>query len=258
MEFRIIIPARYASTRLPGKVLMDIGGKPMLQHVYERSVESGADSVVIATDDPKISKVARNFGAKVCMTSVEHQSGTERIAEAALALDYSPEEIVVNVQGDQPFILPQAIRQVAEDLDKHDNVKVSSICERINRNEDLFDPSVVKVVLNWRNYAMYFSRSPIPWDVESFNDPSKALVSECHYRHVGLYAYRVSFLLEYIEWSASPLEKMEFLEQLRILWKGIRMHMVISKDRIPPEVNTPEDLKKIMEYMKISSRHPAT
>lgn len=249
MEFRVIIPARYASTRLPGKVLLDIGGKPMLQHVYERAVESGADSVVIATDDAKVSKVAKSFGAKVCLTSVEHQSGTERIAEAALALDYSPEEIVVNVQGDQPFILPQAIRQVAEDLEKHDNVKVNSICERITRGEDLFDPSIVKVVLNWRNYAMYFSRAPIPWDIERFKDRDKPSANDMHYRHIGLYAYRVSFLQEYIEWPASPLEKIESLEQLRILWNGVRMHMVITKDRIPPEVNTPEDLKKITEYL---------
>lgn len=249
MEFRVIIPARYASTRLPGKVLIDIGGKTMLQRVYERAVESGADSVVIATDDAKISKAARSFGAKVCMTSAEHQNGTERVAEAALAMDYSPEEIVVNVQGDQPFILPQAIRQVAEDLDKHDNVKVNSICERITDGKDLFDPSIIKVVLNWRNYAMYFSRAPIPWDIDSFKEAKKVAATEFHYRHVGLYGFRVSFLQEYIEWSASPLEKMESLEQLRILWNGVRMHMVITKDRIPPEVNTPEDLKKVDQYL---------
>lgn len=247
MEFRVIIPARYDSTRLPGKVLLNIKGKPMLQHVYERAIESGADSVVIATDSSKVSKVAQGFGAKVCMTSAEHQSGTERIAEAALALDYASDEIVVNVQGDQPFILPQAIRQVAEDLEKHDNVKVSSICERITNGHDLFNPDVVKVVLNWRNYAVYFSRAPIPWDIEHFKNRDKPVASDQHYRHVGLYAYRVSFLQEYIEWPASPLEKMESLEQLRILWNGSRIHMVISKDRIPPEVNTPEDLEKIKE-----------
>ncbi len=255
MEFRVIIPARYDSTRLPGKVLLDINGKPMLQHVFQRAMESGADSVVIATDSPKISKVAQSFGAKVCMTSADHQSGTERIAEAALALDYAPDEIVVNVQGDQPFILPQAIRQVAEDLEKHDNVKISSICERITHGRDLFDPSVVKVVLNWRNYAVYFSRAPIPWDVERFKGLTKPELdkippSDQHYRHIGLYAYRVNFLQEYIEWPASPLEQMESLEQLRILWNGTRMHMVISKDRIPPEVNTPEDLEKIKEYSR--------
>ncbi len=248
MEFRVIIPARYDSTRLPGKVLANIKGKTMLQHVYERAMESGADSVVIATDNPKISKAAQGFGAKVCMTSSEHQSGTERIAEAALALDYAPDEIIVNVQGDQPFILPQAIRQVAEDLEKHDNVKISSICERITHGEDLFNPAVVKVVLNWRNYAVYFSRAPIPWDVEQFKNPAKAVPNDQHYKHVGLYAYRVSFLQEYIQWPSSPLERLESLEQLRILWNGSRMHMVISKDRIPPEVNTPEDLEKAQAH----------
>lgn len=248
MEFRIIIPARFDSTRLPGKVLADIKGKPMLQHVYERAMESGADSVVIATDNTKVSKVAQSFGAKVCMTSAEHPSGTDRIAEAALALDYAPDEIIVNVQADQPFISPQAIRQVAEDLEKHDNVKVSSLCERITRGEDLFQPAVVKVVLNWRNYAVYFSRAPIPWDVERFNDPSKAVPGDLHYKHIGLYAYRAGFLQEYIQWPPSPLEQMESLEQLRILWNGTRMHMVITKERIAPEVNTPEDLEKARHY----------
>lgn len=248
MEFRVIIPARFDSTRMPGKVLVDIKGKTMLQHVYERAMESGADSVVIATDNPKVSKTAQGFGAKVCMTSSDHQSGTERIAEAALALDYAPDEIIVNVQADQPFILPQAIRQVAEDLEKHDNVKISSLCERITQGADLFNSAVVKVVLNWRNYAIYFSRAPIPWDIEQFKNLEKLEVSDQHYKHIGLYAYRVNFLQEYIEWPASPLEKMESLEQLRILWNGSRMHMVISKERMPPEVNTPEDLEKILQY----------
>ncbi len=253
MEFRVIIPARYDSTRLPGKVLADLNGKTMLQRVYERAIESGADSVVIATDNAKVSKVAQSFGAKVFMTSSEHQSGTERIAEAALALDYAPDEIVVNVQADQPFILPQGIRQVAEDLEKHDNVKVSSICERITHGEDLFNSSVVKVVLNWRNYAVYFSRAPIPWDMEQFKSTEKVTPSDQHYKHVGLYAYRVSFLQEFIEWPSSPLERLESLEQLRILWNGSRMHMVISKDRFPPEVNTPEDLGKAKAF---AESHP--
>ncbi len=245
MEFRVIIPARYNSSRLPGKVLLDIKGKPMLQHVYERAMESGADSVVIATDDQRVSKVAQGFGAKVCMTSPEHQSGTERIAEAALTLDYSPDEIIVNLQGDQPLMLPQAIRQVAEDLEKHDNVKVSSICERFTDGADLFNPSVVKVVLNRRNFAMYFSRAPIPWDIEKFKNKDHISSNDQHYRHAGLYAYRVSFLQEYIEWTSCHLERFESLEQLRILWNGMRIHMVISKDKIPLEVNTQEDLDKV-------------
>jgi 3-deoxy-manno-octulosonate cytidylyltransferase (CMP-KDO synthetase) len=248
MEFRVIIPARYDSTRLPGKVLLKIKDKTILQHVYERAMESGADSVVIATDNAKVSKAAQSFGARVCMTSSEHQSGTERVAEAALALDYAPEEIVVNVQANHPFIPPQAIRQVAEDLEKHDNVKVSSLCQRLTQGADLFNPAVVKVVLNWRNYAIYFSRAPIPWDTGCFQDPEKAVPSEQHHHHIGLYAYRVSFLEEYIQWPPSPLEKIESLEQLRILWNGSRMHMLIFKDRIPPEINTPEDLQKIKQF----------
>lgn len=250
MEFRVVIPARFDSTRLPGKVLINMGGKTMLQHVYERAIESGADSVVIATDSEKVTKAAQGFGAKVCMTSAEHISGTDRVAEAVLALDYAPDEIIVNVQADQPLIPAQAIRQVAEDLEKHDNVKISSLCERITDGTELFNSSVVKVVLNWRNYAMYFSRAPIPWDVEKFKDQT-GTPNEFHYKHIGLYAYRVSFLQEYIEWPPCPLEKVESLEQLRVLWNGIRLHMAISKEKIPMEVNTKADLDKVLKLMHV-------
>ena len=156
MEFRVIIPARYESERLPGKPLIDIAGKPMVQHVYERAVESGADSVVIATDDNRIAQAASQFDAPVCMTGSEHKTGTDRIAEACNALEYDDEEIVICLQCDEPLVPPQAIRQLAEDLEEHDNVKVASICESIETAEELFDPNVVKVVLNHRNYAILF------------------------------------------------------------------------------------------------------
>lgn len=156
MEFRVIIPARFSSTRLPGKMLVDIAGKPMVQHVYERAVNSGAESVVIATDDERVAKAAEKFGAPVCMTASDHQSGTERLSEAVTALEYDPDEIVVCVQGDEPLLSAEYIRMVAEDLAEHDNVKITSLCDPIDEYEELMDPNVVKVVLNHRNYAMFF------------------------------------------------------------------------------------------------------
>lgn len=244
VDFRIIIPARYDSTRLPGKVLLDIAGKPMLQHVYERSLDSGAESVVIATDDHRVSDVAEKFGAKVCLTSSDHQSGTERIAEAVEALEYDEDEIIVGVQADEPLIPPQAIREVAGNLAEHDNVKVATLCEPIVDVDNLFNPNSVKVILNRRGYAMYFTRSPVPWQ-QNFDDKAKVDLGSGYYRHVGIYAYRVGFLQHYIEWTDCPLEALERLEQLRILWNGGRIHVGISKHKLPPGVDTEEDLAAI-------------
>lgn len=250
MEFHAIIPARYSSTRLPGKVLLDIDGKPMLQHVYERSIDSGAESVVIATDDKRVADTAEKFGARVCMTSESHLSGTERLSEAVQALELDEEEIVVCVQGDLPLIPSETIRAVAADLAEHDNVKVSSVCDVIEDPQNLFNPNVVKVVMNRRNYAMYFSRAVIPWELENFRNKENIKLSGNHYRHVGLYAYRVGFLTDYMEWATSPLETMESLEQLRTLWHGGRIHMYLSKQKLPPGVDTQEDLEKVRKYFQ--------
>lgn len=250
MEFRVIIPARFHSTRFPGKLLKNIAGKSMLQHVYEHSVASGAESVVIATGDQNIAETAEKFGATVCLTQEDHSSGIERLSEAVTALDYDEKEIVVCVQGDKPLISPQVIRSLAEDLVMHDNVKVASICDVIDNPKDLFDPNIIKVVMNWRNYALYFTRAPIPWEVDNFQDRENIKLSGNHYRHLGLYAFRVGFLKDYMEWSPSNLETLESLEQLRILWNGGRIHMRISKDKLPPSVNTEEDLLKVLELIK--------
>jgi len=257
LDFRIIIPARYESSRLPGKPLLDIAGKPMIQHVYERCVNSGAESVVIATDDTRIEDAAKQFGATVCLTDEAHPTGTDRIAEVASALEYDDEDIVVCVQGDEPMIPSASIRELAEDLAKHDNVKVASMCEAITEVDDLFNPNIVKVVLNHRSYAIYFSRAPIPWDRATFNDKSSIQLNGNHFRHIGMYAYRVGFLRSYVDWADCPIESTEALEQLRVLWHGGRIHMCVTKKQIPPGIDTEEDLKKVRAVLKAKKQTAA-
>ena len=249
MEFRVIIPVRYASSRLPGKALKDIGGKPMLQHVYERALASRAESVVIATDDERIQKVAEGFGAQVCMTSGDHQTGSERLAEAVVALGYEDDEVVVNVQGDEPLIPPEHIRKVAESLLQHDHTKVATLCERISSIEDLLNPNVVKVVSNRRGFAMYFSRAPIPWEMEGFKQEPKVMTG-IHHRHIGSYAFRCGFLQDYLQWDSCPEGEIEVLEQLKVLWYGVKMHVAVCESDHPPlGVDTPEDLAKVRALM---------
>lgn len=248
--FHVIIPARYHSTRLPGKVLQDIHGKTMLQRVYEKAMESGAEDVIIATDHQKVAQAAEGFGATVCMTSENHQSGTERISEAVVALGLEDDEIIVCLQADAPMVPCEIIRDLAEDLVSHDNVKVASVCRPINKPADLFNPNMVKVVLNHRNYATYFSRAPIPWDMKNFADPSKVKISDFHYHHIGIYAYRAGFLQEYLGWDPCPAEKLESLEQLRVLYQGARIHMIVTEKPIPPDVNTQEDLDRVRKLFK--------
>lgn len=250
MSFQVVIPVRYDSKRLPGKALLEIAKKPMLQHVYERALQSGAESVVIATDDEKIKKVAEDFGATVCMTSSEHQSGTERIAEAVVALGYDEDEIVVNVQCDQPIIPPVVIHQVAMNLMQHDNIKVATLCEPITQIEDVLNPNIVKVVLNHRNFALYFSRAPIPWERGQFPPKVGDTLRGEHFRHIGLYAFRVGFLQEYLSWERCALEDMESLEQLRVLWNGGRIHVGLAKEGVPVGVDTQEDLDKVRSLIE--------
>lgn len=250
LEFRVIIPARYDSSRLPGKPLLEIAGKPMIQHVYERAVESGAESVVIATESEKIRKVAEDFGAHVCMTSPDHTSGTERIAEAVVALGYLEDEVIVNLQGDEPLVPPVVIRQVAEDLVRFENARVATLFEHITTAAELFDPNNVKVVMNKRGYALYFSRAPVPWDREHFPLKGQEVLKTDHFRHVGIYAYHVGFLQEYMEWAPSPLEALEKLEQLRVIWNGGRVHLTQAKEKVPQDVNSKEDLEKVRKILE--------
>jgi 3-deoxy-manno-octulosonate cytidylyltransferase (CMP-KDO synthetase) len=254
MGFHVIIPARLNSTRLPGKVLLDIAGKPMIQHAYERAMESGAEHVVIATDDEKVADVAENFGAHVCMTGDSHQSGTERLAEAAASLGYEDDEIIVCLQADEPMMPPALIRQLAVNLEEHDHVKVATLATKLKSAEELLNPNIVKVVLNYRNYAMYFSRAPIPWDRDQFSPiqsihPEKLQLLDAYYRHIGMYAYRAGFLETYTNWPSSLNERLESLEQLRILWNGYKIHVGITDVSIPVGVDTQADLDRVNQLL---------
>lgn len=246
MSFRVLIPARYASTRLPGKPLLDIGGKPMLQRVYEQAVASGAASVVIATDDARIESAARGFGAAVCMTSPEHASGSDRLAEAVRTLGYDDDEIVVNLQGDEPLMPPALLKQVADNLAAHPHAEVATLCTRIHTAAELFDPHVVKVVMDREGMALYFSRAVIPWDRDAFAVTTAELPAQAvHYRHLGLYAYRTGFLKRYVTLEPCALERMEVLEQLRVLWHGVGIHVAEATVPPAPGVDTPDDLERV-------------
>lgn len=245
MSFHIIIPARYHSSRFPGKVLAELKGKPILQHVFEVAQKTGAESVVVATEDEKVKKVAESFGATVCMTSDTHETGTERIAEVVDTLEYDDEDIIIGLQADEPFVPASVVKQLANELEEHDNVKVASLCQELTNIEDLFNPHITKVVLNRRKHAMYFSRAPIPFERDNFTDGKKpkALTGK-HYRHIGIYGYRADFLEKYVEMDECPAEQMEKLEQLRFLWEGVRIQMLLVKDNIPAGIDTEEDLRR--------------
>lgn len=251
MAFRVVIPARHASTRLPGKPLLDIAGKPMVQHVYERACESGAAHVVVATDDLRIAEAVQGFGGEVCMTDAGHRSGTERLAEVVSTLKLGDDEIVVNLQGDEPLMPPRLLKQVADNLAEHAGVPMATLCTRIHTAAELFDPHVVKVLTDNQGYALYFSRAVIPWDRDAFAVTTEELPENAeHYRHLGIYAYRAGFIREYVNWPACRLEAMESLEQLRVLWHGRRIHVDIALDTPGPGVDTPADLQRIRELME--------
>lgn len=248
MGFHVIIPARYASQRLPGKPLLDIRGKPMLQHVFERARQSGAEKVVIATDDERIRQAVEAFGGQVCLTAAHHRSGTERLAEAARLLGLGQDEIVVNLQGDEPLMPPSLLSQVADDLGDNPDADMATLCTRIGTAGELFDPHIVKVVLDSNGFALYFSRAVIPWDRDAFAVTTEELPEQAvHYRHLGIYAYRVGFLERYIDLPPCGLERMESLEQLRVLWHGGRIHVAEAGELPGPGVDTRADLEKVRE-----------
>lgn len=243
MSFTVVIPARYQSTRLPGKPLADIGGKPMIQWVYEQALKAGAEQVIIATDDQRVENVALSFGAQVCMTSPDHESGTERLAEVVSNMKIPSDHIIVNVQGDEPLIPPSIIKQVADNL-ATSTAPMATLGVEIDSEEEVFNPNAVKVVTDNEGYALYFSRATIPWDRDNFAGEAKTIKAPL-LRHIGIYAYRAGFINTYINWQPSTLEKIECLEQLRVLWYGEKIHVDVALESPPPGVDTPEDLDAV-------------
>ena len=236
MKFQVLIPARYASTRFPGKPLAELAGRPMVVHVCERAKKSGAAAVHVATDDERIAHAVRAHGHSAIMTRADHPSGTDRLAEAARKLRLKDSDVVVNVQGDEPLISPSLIRRVGLLLARKKDAPVSTACHAIHDEASLASPNVVKVTLDREGYALYFSRSRIPFPREG---------NPVCYRHAGIYGYRVSFLKRFARLKPAPLEKGEALEQLRVLWHGFRIAVVVSETDIPPGVDTPQDLEAV-------------
>ena len=244
MGFSVIIPAMYASSRLPAKMLKEINGKSLIEHTYSNAIKSNASRVIIATDDERIKTVAEGFGAEVCMTNDSHTSGTSRIAEAVSFLNFQNDDVIVNLQGDEPMMSPSAINQVASNL-VSSGMSVATLCETINTEDAYFDENCVKVVYNSRGRAMYFSRSPVP----AFRDGQNINLDLC-FRHIGLYAYRVNFLKNYSNMPISRLETAEKLEQLTFLMEGFDIHVDVSFASTGYGVDTESDLIKVKKELK--------
>jgi 3-deoxy-manno-octulosonate cytidylyltransferase (CMP-KDO synthetase) len=242
MNFVAVIPARFGSKRLPGKPLLDIAGQPMIQHVYARASESKADRVLVATDDQTIADTVTGFGGECLMTRDDHPTGTDRLAEVADVLELSADTIVVNVQGDEPLLPPPAIQQVVGILGEFPQASIATLCEPIHQASDIEDPNQVKVVKSQSGRALYFSRARIP--MNSSRDCG------VHYRHIGLYAYRVGFLRDFTSWNPTPLEQFERLEQLRALEHDRVIQVEVAIESIPPGVDTASDLEVIRRQME--------
>jgi 3-deoxy-manno-octulosonate cytidylyltransferase (CMP-KDO synthetase) len=247
-----VIPARYSSTRFPGKALVDIKGKPMIQWVYERTTRSKLiDRVIVATDDERILRAVQSFGGEALMTSPHHASGTDRIAEVITSLDCA---LVVNVQGDEPLIQPAMIDEVISPLVHDVSIPMGTLCRKIEDQDEVFDPNVVKVVFDINKFALYFSRAPIPWDRDSWvNIDSRQAhaIDVPLYKHIGIYVYRKNFLLQYAHMPQTTLEVVEKLEQLRAVESGYRIKTIITEyDSFG--VDIPDDLGKILSRIEES------
>ncbi|UNH39764.1 3-deoxy-manno-octulosonate cytidylyltransferase [Moellerella wisconsensis] len=241
--FTVIIPARFASTRLPGKPLADIHGKPMVVRVMEQALKSGASRVIIATDHQAVVDAVQRAGGEACMTDSNHHSGTERLAEVIEKYQFADDEIIVNVQGDEPLIPPMIISQVANNL-ATSQAEMGTLAVPINNAEEAFNPNAVKVVMDQSGYALYFSRAAIPWQRDQFA-VNKQIIGDHFLRHIGIYAYRAGFIRRYVTWPASPLENIEMLEQLRVLWYGEKIHVAVAAQAPGAGVDTPEDLDSV-------------
>jgi 3-deoxy-manno-octulosonate cytidylyltransferase (CMP-KDO synthetase) len=243
-DFHVVIPARFAASRLPGKPLADIGGRPLIQWVWDSARASGAASVIVATDDARIAEVAAKFGADVALTSAQHASGTDRIAEVARMRGMAPEEIIVNLQGDEPLMPPHVLSDAAAVLGERPHVDIATVAAPILSLEEFLDPSCVKALRAHDGSALYFSRAPVPWPRDRLSDGLPAAFAGA-LRHIGLYAYRVNSLLRFAGWPATPLETIEKLEQLRALEYGMRIHVLLLREAPPAGVDTREDLDRV-------------
>jgi 3-deoxy-manno-octulosonate cytidylyltransferase (CMP-KDO synthetase) len=244
--FIAVIPARFASTRLPGKPLADIAGKPMVVRVAERAVESGASAVWVATDHDAVKAVCEQHGVSVLMTRADHATGTDRLAEVAAQLNLADDAIIVNVQGDEPLISPLLIRVVAETLASKSDAAISTAAHAINDAAEFFNPNVVKVVCDAAGYAHYFSRAPIPYARDAFTKSRETLPAAfAAQRHIGIYGYRASFLKRYAQLSVAPTEQWEALEQLRAMYHGYRIAVHTWTGEVAPGVDTQEDLERV-------------
>lgn len=253
MGFRIVIPARHSSSRLPGKPLLDICGKPMVLRVLDRALEAGADEVWVATDHQGIADVVERAGGKVILTAADHPSGTDRLAEVATRLGWADDDVVVNVQGDEPLIPPLLIGAAAAALADDTEAAIATACHRLESAEEFFNPNVVKVVLDARGRALYFSRAPIPWARDAFSADRKVLPAGLPaFRHIGLYAYRAGFLKRYSGLAPSPLEQWEALEQLRAMAHGFPIQVMVLDHAPPAGVDTAEDLERVRRVFDLA------
>ncbi|MBU3022993.1 3-deoxy-manno-octulosonate cytidylyltransferase [Aestuariibacter sp. A3R04] len=251
MRFTVIIPARYGSSRFPGKPLADIQGKPMIQHTVERAMEAGADNIIVATDDDRIARVATAF-SRVVMTSDKHESGTERLSEVIQRCELSDDTLVVNVQGDEPFVPANNIRQVAQNLAAREDVAIATLATPVTSSDDVLNPNIVKVVRNARKEALYFSRSPVPFERATMMKNPEHADPSLFLRHIGLYAYNAGYVTQYVAYAPTVLERTESLEQLRALWYGDKIHVDIASSPPPAGVDTPDDLARLIASMHVN------
>lgn len=250
-DFKIVIPARYGATRLPGKPLRDLAGKPMIQHVVERARASAASDVLVATDDARIVAVCVGLGVAAMRTSAAHRTGTDRVAEVIARCGWHDDTIVVNLQGDEPCMPATLIDQVAANLAARERLGMATLAYPIRDSEQLFDPHVVKVVIDAAGYALYFSRAPLPWHRDAFSIKPAVLPSATRWlRHIGLYAYRAAFLKRFVAWPPAPPEQAESLEQLRALWHGERIHVGIAVAEPGRGVDTLDDLEQVARQLR--------
>lgn len=251
MSFTIIIPARMKSTRLPNKPLKDILGCPMIVRVAEAARRTHADRIVVATDHPDILEACKAHGVEAVMTREDHATGTDRLAEATRLIGLAPDEIVVNLQGDEPLMPAEVVNDVAELLANRPECAIATAAHTIHSVEDFFNPNVVKVELDGRGNALTFSRAPIPWPRDAFREDRSRLPEGFHpLHHLGLYAYRVSFLEKFPQLPPAPIERTESLEQLRALWNGERIAVLVLDEALPAGVDTEEDLERVREVFR--------